>query len=82
MVSMSAYLYRSDKHLIDVPAYKQLLNGDNDRKTIVDIAIPSDIDPEVVRLYNTNYVSIDYLQKVSDDNLKVRSGEVIQVKNT
>ena len=70
----------ADKHLIDVPAYKQLLNGDNDRKTIVDIAIPSDIDPEVVRLYNTNYVSIDYLQKVSDDNLKVRSGEVIQVK--
>jgi glutamyl-tRNA reductase len=70
----------AEKHLIDVSIYKRLLNGEEERKTIIDIAIPSDIDPEVIRSFDTNYVSIDYLQKVSDDNLKVRGGEVIQVK--
>lgn len=70
----------AEKHLIDVSIYKRLLNGEEERKTIIDIAIPSDIDPEVIRSFDTNYVSIDYLQKVSDDNLKVRGEEVIQVK--
>lgn len=70
----------ADKHLIDVSIYKHLLNGEEERKTIIDIAIPSDINPEVIRSFDTNYVSIDYLQKVSDDNLKVRGEEVIQVK--
>ena len=70
----------ADKHLIDVPIYQGLLNGDKERKTIIDIAIPSDIEPKVIDSFDTNYVSIDYLQKVSDDNLKVRGEEVSQVE--
>ncbi len=70
----------ANKHLIDVSIYKGLLNGDKERKTIIDIAIPSDIDPLVIDSFETNYVSIDYLQKVSDDNLKVRGAEVSQVQ--
>jgi len=70
----------ANKHLIDVSIYKGLLNGDKERKTIIDIAIPSDIDPLVIDSFEANYVSIDYLQKVSDDNLKVRGAEVSQVQ--
>jgi len=70
----------ANKHLIDISIYKGLLNGDKERKTIIDIAIPSDIDPLVIDSFETNYVSIDYLQKVSDDNLKVRGAEVSQVQ--
>ncbi|MDC0459974.1 glutamyl-tRNA reductase [Crocinitomicaceae bacterium] len=70
----------ANKHLIDVSIYKGLLNGDKERKTIIDIAIPSDMDPLVIDSFETNYVSIDYLQKVSDDNLKVRGAEVSQVQ--
>ena len=70
----------ANKHLIDVSIYKGLLNGDKERKTIIDIAIPSDIDPLVIDSFETNYVSIDYLQKVSEDNLKVRGAEVSQVQ--
>lgn len=70
----------ANKHLIDVSIYKGLLKGDKERKTIIDIAIPSDIDPLVIDSFETNYVSIDYLQKVSDDNLKVRGAEVSQVQ--
>ena len=70
----------ADRHLVDLPIYEVLLNGEKDRKTIIDIAIPSDISPEVISSFDVHYVSIDYLQKVSDDNLKVRAGEVSQVK--
>ena len=37
-------------------------------------------DPNVIDSFETNYVSIDYLQKISDDNLKVRGEEVSQVE--
>ena len=70
----------ADTHIVDVPLYRSLVIGENDRKTIIDIAIPSDISPAVIDAFDTNYVSIDYLQKVSDDNLKVRSEEVGQVE--
>lgn len=70
----------ADKHIIDLDIYQGLLNGDKERKTIIDIAIPSDIDPKVIDSFDTNYVSIDYLQKISDDNLKVRGEEVSQVE--
>lgn len=70
----------ADKHIIDVNIYQALLNGDKERKTIIDIAIPSDIDPNVIDSFETNYVSIDYLQKISDDNLKIRGEEVRQVE--
>ena len=70
----------ADKHIIDLNIYQGLLNGDKERKTIIDIAIPSDIDPKVIDSFDTNYVSIDYLQKISDDNLKVRGEEVSQVE--
>jgi glutamyl-tRNA reductase len=57
-----------------------LLQGDTDKKTLIDIAIPQDIDPAVIQEHNVNYVSINYLQKVSEENQKVRGEEVLQVK--
>jgi glutamyl-tRNA reductase len=57
-----------------------LLQGDTDKKTIIDIAIPQDIDSAVIEEHNLNYVSINYLQNVSDENQKVRGKEVFQVK--
>jgi len=70
----------ADTHIVDVSLYRSLVIGENDRKTIIDIAIPSDISSAVIDAFDTKYVSIDYLQKVSDDNLKVRSEEVGQVE--
>ena len=66
--------------IIDQTVYNNLLNGEESRKTIIDIAIPRDVDADVVSNHDLRYISIDLLQKISDDNLKVRSKEVVQVK--
>lgn len=70
----------AEHSIIDLPLYTQLLQGDTDKKTIIDIAIPQDIDSAVIEEHNLNYVSINYLQNVSDENQKVRGKEVLQVK--
>lgn len=70
----------SDKAIIDLSVYTELLQGETDRKTIIDIAIPQDIDQNVVEEHKVHYISIDFLQKVSDENQKVRKKEVQQVK--
>ena len=70
----------SNAPVIDLSLYNSLLNGEENRKTIIDIAIPRDVAPEVVSNHDLRYISIDLLQKISDDNLKVRSKEVVQVK--
>ena len=66
--------------IIDLNIYKSLLNGEKNRKIVIDIAIPRDVEPDVVSNYDLHYISIDLLQKISDDNLEVRSKEVTQVK--
>jgi glutamyl-tRNA reductase len=70
----------AEHSIIDLPLYTKLLQGDTDKKTLIDIAIPQDIDPAVIQEHNVNYVSINYLQKVSEENQKVRGEEVLQVK--
>src|SRR5690606_30273138 len=34
--------------IIDEPLYRSLLNGEDDKKVIVDLAVPNDIDSEVI----------------------------------
>lgn len=70
----------AEQSIIDLPLYTKLLQGDTDKKTLIDIAIPQDIDSAVIEEHNVRYVSIDYLQKVSDENQKVRGKEVLEVK--
>ena len=70
----------ADHNVVSLDLYEQLLQGDTDKKTVIDIAIPQDISPEVISNHNLNYLSIDFLQKISNDNLKVRVNEVAHVK--
>ncbi|MEJ6588171.1 MAG: glutamyl-tRNA reductase [Crocinitomicaceae bacterium] len=70
----------ADHSVVSLDMYEFLLRGDTDKKTLIDIAIPQDISPEVIAKHNLNYLSIDLLQKISNDNLKVRVNEVEHVK--
>jgi glutamyl-tRNA reductase len=47
---------------------------------VIDIAIPHDLDAEIVKKQNVTHISIDYLQKISDKNLQERSKEIIHVE--
>ena len=70
----------ADHNVVSLDLYEHLLQGDKDKKTVIDIAIPQDISPEVISNHNLNYLSIDFLQKISNDNLKIRVNEVSHVK--
>lgn len=56
-----------------------MLNGDTSKKIIIDLAIPQDIDPFVLDEFGVQYISIAHLQKVSNENLKIRQGELSRV---
>src|SRR6201986_5658281 len=42
--------------IITTEVYKSLLNGDTDKKTIVDLAIPNDTAPEVLTQFPVNFI--------------------------
>jgi len=70
----------ADSSIIDVDLYAHLLQGDTDAKVVIDLAIPSDLDPEVTKHFPLDYISIEYLQKISSKNLEKRAREIIHVE--
>lgn len=70
----------SDSSIISPVLYKHLLQGDTDSKVVIDLAIPNDLDYEVTQQFPLDYISIDYLQKISSKNLEKRAREIIYVE--
>jgi glutamyl-tRNA reductase len=70
----------AEDYIISQEIYKNLLQGENDKKVVIDIAIPYDLDKKILEKHNVSHISIDYLQKVSDQNLKERSKEITHVE--
>jgi glutamyl-tRNA reductase len=70
----------TDHHLLGQDIYNSLLQGDTDKKMVIDLAIPNDMNPEVVAQNEINYISIDLLQKESNENLKERAKEIENVE--
>ncbi len=70
----------SDKHIITPEIYANLLQGDKDRKVVIDLALPQDLDPVIAEQENVAHISIEVLQRISDQNLKERSKEIQHVE--
>lgn len=70
----------SESHILTPEIYAQLLQGETDRKVVIDIAIPQDLSPEIVADNNVHHISVEVLQKISNANLKERSKEVESVE--
>ncbi len=70
----------SEAHLITPELYSQLLQGETDRKVVIDIALPQDLDPQIVINERVNHISVEILQKISNENLKERSKEIQHVE--
>ncbi len=64
--------------LITPELYKSLLNGDEDRKMVVDLAVPTDLDTEVLALHNIDYVEVKGLKKIAEANLEARKSEMVK----
>lgn len=70
----------ADTHIITPEIYRNLLNGDEGRKVVIDIALPQDLDPQIVVDHHVTHISVDVLQKISNENLKERSKEIQHVE--
>ena len=70
----------ADEHIISQDIYENLLQGEEDRKVVIDLAIPQDLSPSIINHYNVAHISVEVLQEISNENLKARSEEIQHVE--
>lgn len=70
----------AERHIITPEIYMQLLQGETDRKVVIDIAIPQDLSPEIIASNNVTHISVEVLQEISNANLRERSNEIQHVE--
>ncbi|HTE01372.1 MAG TPA: glutamyl-tRNA reductase [Mucilaginibacter sp.] len=66
--------------IITPEIYKTLLNGDTEKKTIVDLAIPNDTAPEVLEQFPINFIEVHSLNEVAKKNLQERYEELVHAE--
>ena len=62
--------------IITPEIYITLLNGETNRKTIVDLAIPNDTDPAVLANFPVSFIEVHSLNEVAKNNLQERYEEL------
>lgn len=70
----------SESHIISPELYESLLQGETDKKVVIDIAIPQDLAPEIKDKHKVTHISVHLLQEISNENLKERSKEIEHVE--
>lgn len=56
--------------------YQTIKAGDNTKKVIIDLALPADVDKQVIENNNIHYIDINSLKSQAEKNLDLRKGEV------
>lgn len=62
--------------VVDQKLYRNLLAGDTDRKVIIDLAIPADIDPAIYSNFNVHPILIEDLRNAAEENRRMRKGSL------
>ncbi len=70
----------ADNHIITKEIYESLLVGEKNKKIVIDLAIPQDLDPEIIENHKIDYISVAHLQVISNENLKERTKEIKHVE--
>jgi glutamyl-tRNA reductase len=61
--------------------YAKLLNGCTDKKVIVDLAIPNDTAPAVVKNFPLHYIEVESLKEIARKNIQERYDELINAEH-
>jgi glutamyl-tRNA reductase len=67
--------------IITEAIYKKLLNGDTSKKVIVDLAIPNDTAPEVVKNFPIHFIEVESLKEVARKNIQERYDELVNAEH-
>lgn len=62
--------------IITPEIYKSLVGTDKSKKVVIDLAIPNDLDVEILNNYDVNLIAINNLQEVAKENLLAREQEM------
>lgn len=66
--------------VVTADLYQQLLQGETDKKILIDLSVPNNIEPTIADNFNTTYIEIDGLKELVNENLAFREKEVINVR--
>ncbi len=66
----------SSNYIFTKKLYSKILKEDLSKKLVIDLALPSDFDPEIIEKHNLDVIAIKNLKKVAKENLVKRSKEV------
>lgn len=66
----------ASKPIIGTALYQQLLAGDTGRKTVVDLAVPTDVLPCVQARFPMHYIAVESLKATAAQNLSERQQEL------
>jgi glutamyl-tRNA reductase len=70
----------STEPIITTDVYESLLDGDAERKTVIDLSIPNNVAREVTTTFLMNYIEIDTLRALAQENMAFREREVTKAK--
>jgi len=70
----------STQPIIDSTVYKKIAGKEKTKKVIIDLAMPCDVDAKVIEKFDVDYISIEFLKTIADNNLKERRKELIKVR--
>lgn len=62
--------------VISKEIYTSLVGNDRSKKVVIDLAIPNDLDAEILNNYDINLIAINNLQEVAKENLMAREQEL------
>ncbi|MCD6067187.1 MAG: hemA [Bacteroidetes bacterium] len=66
----------SETPIITKEIYTSLLNGDAGRKVIIDLAVPNDIDRNLVNEFDIRLIAVESLKEQAQENLLKRAEEL------
>jgi glutamyl-tRNA reductase len=66
----------SSDSIITPAIYKNLVGNDRSKKVVIDLAIPNDLDSEILNNYDVNLIAINNLQEIAKENLSAREQEM------
>lgn len=56
--------------------YKKLLGGETGRKVVIDLSVPNNVEQVIGENFNVQYIEIEGLKALANENLKFREKEV------
>ncbi len=66
----------SEGVIITENIYRTLVGDDKKRKVVIDLAVPNDLDAEILRNWEVNLIAVNNLQETANDNLKEREKSI------